>query len=379
MKICLINNLYEPYGRGGAEQVVKTLAQGLKNAQHEVLVITTAKSTKVDNLAGIKIYYIKPANLFWFGRINEKTALLRLIWHGLDMVNLSGRKQVKEILEQEKPDLVNTHNLKGISYLIPRLLRKMKIRHIHTLHDTQLINPMGLITVGKENNWRQTFFLTKLYGFLNKKLFNSSDKVISPSSWLLDFYKQRGFFPKSKLIHLPNPVSMEKGKEKGENINRRNNFLFIGQLEEHKGILFLANSLKQSDLDFHLSIVGEGRDEKKLRGIIQDDNRFKMVGKVPHDKIGDFLNEAGYLIVPSLCYENSPTVIYEALASNTPVIASKIGGVSELIQENKNGLTFKAGDKDDLLTKIKKALNLELKGELLGDYTVENYLKVFHN
>ncbi|MFH1173299.1 MAG: glycosyltransferase, partial [bacterium] len=130
MKICLINNLYEPYGRGGAEQVVKNLAQGLKTAGHEVFIITTAKCPKETSLDGIKVYYIKPWNLFWFGEINQKPAGLRFFWHGLDMFNWSGKRQTKKILEKEKPDLVNTHNLKGISYLIPRLLKKMKIRHL---------------------------------------------------------------------------------------------------------------------------------------------------------------------------------------------------------------------------------------------------------
>ncbi len=354
MKICLINNLYEPYARGGAEQVVRTLAQGLKTAQNEVFVITTAKRVGQAEIGGIKVFYLKPANLFWFGDINQKPAWLRLFWHGLDMFNFSGQKQVKEILEKEKPDIVNTHNLKGISYLIPRLLKKLKIKHLHTIHDIQLVNPTGLIIVGQENNWQQNFFLTKLYEKINRWLFGSPDVIISPSQWLLNFYQKRNFFKNSKLVHLPNPINISNELIEKKEVN--NNFLFIGQLEEHKGIVFLVETLKSSDLDFCLIIVGEGREEKKIKEIISNDKRFELIGRVEHEKINQLFQKTKYLIVPSLCYENSPTVIYESLANTTPVIAADIGGVAELIKDGENGFIFKAGDREDLLGKIKRIL-----------------------
>ena len=53
--------------------------------------------------------------------------------------------------------------------------------------------------------------------------------------------------------------------------------------------------------------------------------------------------------MPSLCYENSPTVIYESLSNGVPVIASDIGGISELIKENINGFTFEPGNKENFL------------------------------
>ena len=364
MKICLINSLLE---RGGAEQVVRTIAKGLKMAGHEVFIITSHKRAGQGEVDGIRVFFVKPANLFWFGDINQKPAWLRLFWHGLDIFNWSGRKQVKKILEQEKPDIVNTHNLKGVSYLIPRLIKKLKIKHLHTLHDVQLANPTGLIIIGQENKW---WFLTKPYEKICRWLFNSPAVVISPSQWLLDFYKERGFFKNSKLVHLPNPIET---KEKIEKQEAGNNFLFIGQLEEHKGIIFLVETLKQSDLDFHLVIAGEGK--IKVEEIIGDDNRFELLGKVEHDKISQLFQKAKYLIVPSLCYENSPTVIYEALANGVPVITADIGGCAEMVKDGENGFVFRAGDKSDLIEKIKKALKTELDSMLFEDYSAESYVR----
>ena len=63
------------------------------------------------------------------------------------------------------------------------------------------------------------------------------------------------------------------------------------------------------------------------------------------------MSEANCIVVPSLCYENSPTVIYEAFSQNLPVIASHLGGIIELLEENK-GISFKPASVEDLFQKM---------------------------
>ena len=92
-------------------------------------------------------------------------------------------------------------------------------------------------------------------------------------------------------------------------------------------------------------------------------------------------------IVPSLCYENSPTVIYESLVAGTPVLASNIGGVGELIIEGENGYIFKPGNEEDFLKKMEVFLNskekipqLKRKSlESISRHTIENYLRIIKN
>ena len=110
--------------------------------------------------------------------------------------------------------------------------------------------------------------------------------MISPSRWLLNFYKEKGFFKNSKLVHLPNPIET---KEKIEKQEAGNNFLFIGQLEEHKGIIFLIETLKQSDLDFHLIIAGEGREIEKIKEIIRATGDLSYWAKWHMKKYRNFL------------------------------------------------------------------------------------------
>ena len=76
------------------------------------------------------------------------------------------------------------------------------------------------------------------------------------------------------------------------------------------------------------------------------------MGEFEHDNIGRVLEEISVLVVPSIWSENSPLVILEAFLSKTPVIASRIGGIPEMVRDGVNGLLCKPKDVDDLREKV---------------------------
>ena len=298
--------------------------------------------------------------------------LWRLLWLGIDMFNLPQARVVKNILLKENPDRVHTHNLRGISYLLCRIIKRLKIQHYHTLHDIQLVYPSGLL-VKKSSKYREdkfynNFFLRTWYEKINKKLFNSPDKVISPSRWLMDFYASRGFFKKSKKIVRPPVLPINyKYLDLKLNISRGETLklLYVGQIEEHKGIVFLVQALKRlkiEDLRFKIEIIGTGVAEDKIIKLIDGDERFKIYGHVPQTEIGKYYKDADITVVPSLTYENAPTVIFESFVFGTPVLASNIGGIPEFIEvgktdpprlaPGKTGWLFDAGDEGDFIEKI---------------------------
>jgi len=87
---------------------------------------------------------------------------------------------------------------------------------------------------------------------------------------------------------------------------------------------------------------------------IKDDKRITYLGYISVEQLVNCLEIADALVVPSLCYENSPTVIYEALQAGIPVLAADIGGVGELVENGKNGFLFKPGDEKDLIGAMKQ-------------------------
>ncbi len=389
MKICIISNLYPPISRGGAERVAERVVRGLAASGHEVFVISTKpwggwKSFKpvAADENGVKVYRFYPANIFYYLNDYKHNALWRAKWHFFDMFNCQSAGAVKNILRAEKPDLVLTHNLMGMGFKIPRAIRKLKIKHIHTLHDVQLAVPSGLIISGQEKNWEQRTWFRKIYEIICRRLFGSPDVVLSPSKWLLDFYLEKGFFKKSKKVVLPNPVERiyPAGIPMDNNILK---LLYLGQIEEHKGILFLVEVLKNLGVDFKLHIAGDGSKMEKLKQLVAGDNRFIIHGKLSSEEVVKIFDQVDLTCVPSFCYENSPSVIYESLSAGVPVLAAKIGGVAELVHDGENGFTFLAGNAEDLARALKQAAlsrdelqkMRQAAAESVEDFGIENYIE----
>lgn len=363
MKICLINNLYRPYERGGSEKVVDFIYKGLKDKGYEVFLISGAPYLRRRTDERSSVYYLRSI----FFNIAKFPLLFRVFWHIYNTFDAISVFKVWLILKKEKPDMVMTHNLKGISFLVPRLLRSMGIRHMHTLHDIQLLHPSGLMMHGKEH---QTDSLpAKVYQAVCRFLFLYPDTVISPSRWLLREHISRGFFDGSKKFVLPNPSpEFADIKAPADKQDNKFVFLYVGQMEEHKGVLFLTKAFvnfwepfwtssagKKKKLSIDLWMAGAGSKIGEAGKIAYGDKRIKILGGKAHSEIKELMQKADCLIVPSLCYENSPTVIYEAASQGLPVIASRIGGISELVEKT-GGLLFAPGDEDDLSEKMKYVL-----------------------
>jgi len=82
----------------------------------------------------------------------------------------------------------------------------------------------------------------------------------------------------------------------------------------------------------------------RLKAIAGDDARISFCGTFPNERIGEIFEKIDVLVVPSIWFENTPLVIYSALAAGCPVIATDLGGLSEVIEDRINGLLFRKGD-----------------------------------
>ncbi|MDA3803111.1 MAG: glycosyltransferase [Patescibacteria group bacterium] len=346
MKIAIFQNFFKPYNKGGAENVVENMIDKLKNQGHEVFLITT-KPKKQGEIKeynhSIKTYQISSS----CHRLEEKNMAWKLIWHFSNICNPKRRIKLRKILKDEKPGVCISHNLIGLGLFLPRISNKLNIKHIHFLHDIQLLHPSGLMMWGQEHIINS--YLAKIYQAINRHFFKDIYKAISPSSWLMKEHLNKGFFKQAIAEIKPlNKLNKEIVKTK-----RNNSFLFVGQIENHKGIEFLIDTFKEiENKDIELKVVGKGKELDRLRQLNKNDKRINFLGRLNPNEVKQVMSESCALIVPSLCYENSPTVIYEANENNLPVIASAIGGISELIKDSK--MLFIPNDKEDLKTKIKQ-------------------------
>lgn len=354
MKIALFHNLYGEFSHGGAETVVRLMAEKLQAEGQEVFLITTkprGQAWAVD-ADGLKIYYLDS----YFYNLSRLPLFIRAFWQIGNI--FSGRKyrQIKKILATEKPDLAITHNLMGLGYLSPLAIRHQKIRHEHFLHDIQLLHPSGLMLWGKEKIIDSA--AARIYQALTRALFASPAKVISPSAWLLKMHKDQRFFKNSEMAIEPfawptgtTSPSVSSPKKTGG----AKNFLFIGQIEKQKGVFLLIKAFKKitdPDLSLTFAIRGGGQEITAAKELAASDSRIRFLGPLSYEETESIKAASDCLVVPSLCYENSPTTIYGAHASGLPVIAARIGGIPEIVNENDK--LFEPGNEEDLIKKIRE-------------------------
>ena len=391
MKICLINNTYNSKRVSGSKRIVEILKKGLEERGEDVFVITTKKKNFfLKNSYSYKdnIYYFSS----FFSQLDRIPKVLRLFWHICDLFDFKTAYRIKKIIKKEKTDLVITHNLKGLSYLLPFFLKSKKIKHIHYLHDIQLIHPSGLLIFNKEYYILKSFF-ARIYARIVSFLFFYVDVVISPSKWLLELHENFNFFDKSLKVNLENPIVLDRDKKDRDKFvknPRQFSFLFVGQLDFYKGIFFLLDNFGkildkwENEIEIKLDIIGDGAGMQKVKQILESQNLDKNIflhGILDNEKVQEKMQKADLLVIPSLCYENSPTVIYEAINQKLPVLATKLGGNIELI-ESLGGFLYEANSSSDFLDMVDKILekrdnlmqNSEISYQKITAYSLSNYL-----
>lgn len=363
MKICVITNLYPPFVRGGAEYLAHQLVLELSKQGHQVSVITTVpwqslKSFKpqLQDELGVRVYRFYPFNLYYYLNASRVIYPIRFLWQVINLFNLSAVHRVKSILKTVKPDLVISSNLMGISFLLPRVIANLGIKHLHILHDVQLLHPSGLFIWGK----KKLSLAMRCYQLCTRWLFKKVSVVIAPSQWLLNEHIARGFFKRNQKYVLPNPVPQALNKSRIKKAEPPFRLLYDGQLAEHKGVWWLVETLKEyqrSDFVFHLVARGDKFSFAKMQEFVEGDKRFVIHWSLAQMEIDEHYDQSHLVIVPSLCYENSPVSISKSLIVGTPVLASDIGGIPELIKVGETGWLFKPKDKEDFIKKLNWCLD----------------------
>lgn len=388
MRIGIISSLFPPDTRGGAELIAARVAKGLRVAGHDVFVITTSADSRrhravMNHENGLRVYRFRPLNIFPFQDISNQPLWKRALFACIDAFQWHGYFVVKHILRTEHPELIITHNMKGIGYLTPRAIRSLGIRHIHTLHDVQLAVPSGLILTSKESVVRRW----RWYAMLMRFIIQSPDVVISPSAWLLQFHEHLGFFKGADRRIIPNPIEPEQLTCEKSLAHEVVQYAYIGQLESHKGIDLLTSvfgEFASRGMNTHLVIVGTGTLYDKLRFKYADHPSITILGPIPHAELcARVLRHAHYVIAPSLCYENSPGVVYDSMASGTPVIVSDSGGAAELLKHSDTGYIIEQGSRIELMRALEisyaQAAHSRDMGErarmYIKDFVIDRYIE----
>ena len=189
-----------------------------------------------------------------------------------------------------------------------------------------------------------------------------ADAVIAPSLFLQGVFEAQGF-PEGRILHLPYGLDSSRGAARPDAARDRTDgklrIGYIGSITRHKGVHVAIEAVRGSkrkgialhvfgDLDTHPSYA------KELRSLAGDDPRIVFEGRFEPTQLGETLQRLDCVVVPSLWHENTPFTALEALHFGLPVIASRLGGLSEIVRDGHNGLLFEAGDAAQLTKALER-------------------------
>lgn len=161
-----------------------------------------------------------------------------------------------------------------------------------------------------------------------------------------------GGLPPASLLVKPNFIDPDPGAGRGSG----GYAIFVGRLSHEKGLETLLAAWLSIGASMSLKIVGDGPMAPAVRTAVSRQPNVQWLGRQPLHEVYRLLGEAAVLLVPSLCYETFGRVIIEAFAKGTPVIASRLGAMADLIQDGRTGLLFQPGNAVDLTAQVRRLL-----------------------
>lgn len=350
MRVLTVSSFYPPNVIGGAEICARNLSHGLIERGHDVAVLTAAP-TPADQLwgerrDGVTMFRVATPHLYPVAEARAAAGWRKPVWHLQDVLDPRNRANFERTLDAFRPDMVHIHWIQGLGYNGLSVFARRDLPVAITFHDLAYVC------------LRTTMFRD---GHECERLCRDCALSARIKRGLLDAVPRLGFIAPSRAIldqvakflpiggrprfHIPNPNRYPRATVAHAPSDRLR-LLFVGRLEQTKGINFLLALLAPlaERARFSLTVLGKGPEEDALRARYGDAPWLKIAGHVPLQTVADEMATADLCLMPSLWAENSPGVLFQALAAGLPVMASDKGGLPELIRDGQNGYLLPAGD-----------------------------------
>jgi len=347
MNILLVHNAYGTFT--GEEAVVRGQAELLERKGHLVYKFYRSSEETFD---------------MRFGQI-------RAFFSGI--YNVFSRLRFLKLLSQEKPDLVHIHNL--YPFISPSVLSactEAGVPLVMTVHNYRLMCANGLFfshgqicerCIGPTHelncilhNCLDSFPKSLGYALRNyvARQFWLYKRHVTCFAVLTDFQRRKlieARYPESRIYVVPNMVGVILPRENNEELGHYVGY--AGRLSPEKGIdiiLETAGKLGRIPVKF----AGNGMNTYMARN---NHSNVEFLGRLPRNDLQRFLQKARMIVMASIWYEGFPMALAEAMLHRKPVIAPRLGGFPEIVDDGRTGLLFEPGNVEDLACKIQTLWN----------------------
>ena len=139
--------------------------------------------------------------------------------------------------------------------------------------------------------------------------------------------------------------------------NKQNKFIYIGRLDENKGIKFLLKCWEKVDKKYDLHIYGDGINRNLVEEYTKKYNNIKYYGFKDQKEIFNDLSESKGLVFPSALYEGFPMTIAESFALGIPVLSTNIGNQKSIVKNAKGGVLFELNNEESFIKSLKTIID----------------------
>jgi glycosyltransferase involved in cell wall biosynthesis len=344
MKILSVHNSYQT--PGGEDQVFAQEAELLRSHGHQVVLYHTSNE-----------------------QVKGKNPLVLL---GDTIWNKRAHSELLALMRRERPDVVHVHNtFPVISPAVYYAANDAEIPVVQTLHNFRMLCPAGTLfrdghvcedCIGKRVPWPGV-----IHGcYRNSRLATAAgaamlathnykqtwSKAVSAYIALTDFARNKFIqagFPAEKILVKPNYLQADPGVGEGTG----NYALFVGRLTAEKGISTLLEAWRQIGTELPLQIAGDGPMAPEVEKASREMQGVTWLKWLPREEILERMKHASALILPSTWYEPFGMILVEAFAVGLPVIASDLGSMSVIVDHQRTGLHFEAGNATSLVEAVR--------------------------
>jgi glycosyltransferase involved in cell wall biosynthesis len=365
MRIAIVCSYYPwPPSVGGVETIVRNVSTKLAERNHEVYVVTTpfdvttmrqVSTYGVEERDGVIVYKLKPGKL--------RVGYARFL------------KGLKETVEEIRPEIVHEHNLHPHLFQLVKWKGNNSYKLVAELH-----HPAVNLDFFAQR------ILLPFVAYWLKKESPSIDALLAHTKLEKRWLMSKGIREDSIKVIEPPFISSKLFSRRPKEPSNPNRLLYIGRVVPKKGLHILLRALSLVN-DAELVIAGpyEKRYFEKLQRLVVKlrlEDRVKFKGKVTEEEKIDLMSSCSVLVCSTLA-DYHPIVLFEAQALGVPVIATKVGAVSEMMLDGETGLLVKAGDPYELAKSIATLIeNEDLRRrfsvkarEFAKNFTVERSVK----
>ena len=344
MRVLLVHNFYQI--RGGEDHVVREELACLKQ-----------------NGVDVELFSVTNDDIVQASR--KISTALGVVY------NFRSRRLLSERLAEFSPDVVHIHNF--FPLLSPSVLdacREAGVPTVMTLHNFRILCPSALLY--PDERLRERSLRHACWWTVPRKVYRNSLPGTLAVAAMVEFHKRAGTWSrkvdrfialsdwaKRKLVEggLPAERIVVKSNATARPPTfgdvSRNGGLFVGRLDDQKGVATLLEAWKE--IDYPLRIIGDG----PLAPLVEQSagGRVQYLGRQPHETVLKEMQAAAFLLFPSIRDEVFPVTVIEAFASRLPVICSDLSWTKGVVEPNVTGLVVPVGNAGALADQVRWALS----------------------